>query len=352
MALMLLPFWTDGCIGSMEGLYFEASGSTPYHFLTAAAMSRQASNPVRELRYVNNDANVGVEHLQTLGVRYVMVSTHEAVAQTEAHADLMKVAESGPWRIYEVNHSEIVVPLAVQPVVVNGRGGDQRERYLELGTSWFQNQDDWTAIPADDGPDDWQRIDVEVDQTKEVPDPARPLGLVDDPATEEIESADLSGPQVSVVTPVQDIEVVEQPAIDVTAVDFEQQSVSFDVSQIGVPVLVRVGYFPNWRVDGAEGPYRIGPNQMVVVPTDTHVRLHYGRSKSDLFFHGLTLLGVVMAIALRIRGNIKHPQDVEGTFIATPDVRSISPEWAVEIAQWGEPPGEAPGLIRPQNRLE
>ena len=39
MALMLLPHWTDGCIASMEGLFFEASGTTPYHFLTAAAMS-------------------------------------------------------------------------------------------------------------------------------------------------------------------------------------------------------------------------------------------------------------------------------------------------------------------------
>ncbi|MCI3949440.1 MAG: hypothetical protein K0R11_1374 [Acidimicrobiales bacterium] len=29
MALMLLPYWTDGCIGSMEGLYFEASATTP-----------------------------------------------------------------------------------------------------------------------------------------------------------------------------------------------------------------------------------------------------------------------------------------------------------------------------------
>ena len=39
MALMLLPFWTKGCISSMEGLYFEASGTTPYHFLAASAAS-------------------------------------------------------------------------------------------------------------------------------------------------------------------------------------------------------------------------------------------------------------------------------------------------------------------------
>ena len=53
MALMLLPFWTDGCIGSMEGLYFEASGTTPYHFLTTAALSPaqlQPGAPARSTR--------------------------------------------------------------------------------------------------------------------------------------------------------------------------------------------------------------------------------------------------------------------------------------------------------------
>ena len=58
--------------------------------------------------------------------------------------------------------------------------------------------------------------------------------------------------------------------VTVSNVDIEDQSVQFDVDQVGVPVLVKVSYFPNWRVDGAEGPYRIGPNQMVVVPTVDH----------------------------------------------------------------------------------
>ena len=39
MALMLLPYWTDGCIGSMEGLYFESSATTPYHFLNQSELS-------------------------------------------------------------------------------------------------------------------------------------------------------------------------------------------------------------------------------------------------------------------------------------------------------------------------
>ena len=100
MALMLLPHWTDGCIASMEGLFFEASGTTPYHFLTTAAMSKQSSNPVRELRYVDNDAAVGVPYLQALGVRYVMVRTDEAKREAAEQPELTLLAESGPWEIY------------------------------------------------------------------------------------------------------------------------------------------------------------------------------------------------------------------------------------------------------------
>ncbi|MDP8993059.1 MAG: 6-pyruvoyl-tetrahydropterin synthase-related protein, partial [Actinomycetota bacterium] len=72
MALMLLPYWTDGCIGSMEGLYFESSATTPYHFLLQAELSSAPSRPQRELPYRGLDLARGVEHLRLLGVRYYM----------------------------------------------------------------------------------------------------------------------------------------------------------------------------------------------------------------------------------------------------------------------------------------
>ena len=279
MALMLLPHWTDGCIASMEGLFFEASGTTPYHFLTTAAMSKQSSNPVRELRYVDNDAEVGVPHLQALGVRYVMVRTDEAKREAAENDDLTLLAESGPWEIYRVADSDVVTPLAVQPVVVEGRPGDQRERHLELGTSWLQHRDEWAAIPADDGPDAWQRIAVE-------PDLAR---------REEN--------RVDIVVPSDEIDAVSLPAVNVSEVVIDEQELSFTVDQVGVPVLVKVSYFPNWVVDGAEGPYRVAPNMMVVVPTENEVTLSFERSSSDVFFYLLTLLGIGMLIVLRIRGD-------------------------------------------------
>jgi hypothetical protein len=282
MALMLLPHWTDGCIGSMEGLYFEASGTTPYHFVTAAAMSQQSSNPVRELRYDNNDAAKGVPYMQSLGVRYVMVFTDAARAQADTRPELTLVRQVGPWNVYEVAGSDVVVPLDVQPVVVNPRDGDARERNLELGMSWFQQRNEWAAIPADDGPDSWQRIDV-------APDLAR---------------ADEN--RVDIVQPVQPIEAVPLPQVTVSDVQLGEQDVRFRVDQVGVPVLVKVSYFPNWKVSGAEGPYRIAPNMMVVVPTEQEVELSFERSGLDITAYLLTLLGLVMLVVWRRMGDVQH----------------------------------------------
>jgi hypothetical protein len=284
MALMLLPFWTDGCIGSSEGLFFEASGTTPYHFLAAGAMSKQSSNPVRELRYVNNDPSLGVRYLQELGITYYMAVTPEAVEKAESIAQtdgsLTLIETSGPWHIYRVAGSDVVVPLNANPVVVNERGGDQRERWLELGTSWMQNPNEWVALPAADGPEDWQRVEVAVDLARRSGEPGSDARKVD---------------IVTVVDPIENSTF--EPAV-VSDVEIDDEAVSFTVSEIGKPVLVRVSYFPNWEADGALGPYRVAPNMMVVVPTESEVRLSFGPSVVDRFAYLLTVVGLVVIVVI------------------------------------------------------
>ena len=294
MALMLLPFCTDGCIWSMEALYFEASGTTPYSFLATAAMSKQSSNPVRELRYIDNDAAVGARHLQDLGVRYAMVRTPEAKAEAAAQPELTLVAIAAPWEIYEVAGSDIVVPLEVQPVVVADRPGDQRERHLELGTSWFQQRRDWPAIPADDGPADWQRVGVEVDLTRREGEPGGP------------------GRRVDIVVPTETIAPVPLDPVTVSDVVIEQERLSFRVDRVWVPVMVRMSYFPNWRVDGADGVYRVAPNSIVVVPTDTEVVLSYGRTALDWLTMLATVVGIGLCVLWRRRGDMEFAGEVPG----------------------------------------
>ncbi len=82
------------------------------------------------------------------------------------------------------------------------------------------------------------------------------------------------------------------PAVTVSDVQLGDQDLRFNVDKIGVPILVKISYFPNWHASGAEGPYRIAPNLMVVVPTSTDVHLTYERSRLDYFAYLLTFIGI------------------------------------------------------------
>jgi len=81
--------------------------------------------------------------------------------------------------------------------------------------------------------------------------------------------------------------------VQVSHVRATDDSISFRVDRTGVPVLVKASYFPNWKVSGAEGPYRATPNFMVVVPTEKHVTLRYGTTHAEWLGRFLTLLGFV-----------------------------------------------------------
>ena len=70
MVLMQLPYWTKSCIQSSEGLYFEASATAPFHWLTTSLVSTKPSNPQRRLPYQSFDLTRGVERMRQLGIRY------------------------------------------------------------------------------------------------------------------------------------------------------------------------------------------------------------------------------------------------------------------------------------------
>ena len=229
--------------------------------------------------------------MRDLGVRYLMVRTEPAKQEAVQQDDLIYITTSGPWDIYELDDAAIVEPLTVQPVIVNERSGDPRERNLEIGTSWFQRREDWPVLPADDGPDEWQRVDVEINL-----------------ATRDGEPGDRNR-KVDYVLPTEEIDVVELSEVTVTDVEMGQQSVKFEVDEVGVPILVRVSYFPNWEVSGADGPYRVSPNHMVVVPTSTEVELTYGRSTLDWFFYALTAFGIGLCFYWRHRGDVRYASE-------------------------------------------
>ena len=110
----------------------------------------------------------------------------------------------------------------------------------------------------------------------------------------------------------------------------------------GSPVLVKASYFPNWQVSGAKGPYRVAPNQMVVVPTSRHVSLHYGYTPADRLGYALTLLGIVALITLARLGAMRMPPRTDkGEQLTLFDQ---------ELDMWGTDPGGNGETLVPQTR--
>jgi hypothetical protein len=283
-ALMLLPYWTNNCIDSMEGLLFESSATTPFHFINQAELSEGPSEPQVGLPYAatQGDVALGVRHLQLLGVKYFMAETPEIEKQANADPSLQLVAKAGPWTysynsvlnhttwdIYRVKDSSLVTPLANDPAVLSGvdpapsgwlgTSPDPQTTPVDgPSVDWYDHPNRWNVELAQSGPASWPRIRV-----GDTHPPVRPVATT-----------------------------------KVTDVSSTDTTVSFHVTKVGTPVLVKVSYFPNWHASGADGPWRVTPNLMVVVPTSHDVTLTYGGSGADSLGDILTVLGVLALAAL------------------------------------------------------
>ena len=269
MALMLLPYFTDECIGSMEGLYFEASATTPYHFLNQSELSTAPSNAQRDLRYQGLNVDLGVQHLQLMGVKYYMAFSESAVNQAEDNDDLTEVATSGAWHIYEIADAPMVQSVTALPAVVTDVSKGGRD-WQDMAENWYLDPSQWDVLRSVSGPDEWPRIEED-----------------DEPPTRSVDP------------------------VTVSNIDQGTSTVSFDVSDVGTPVLVKTSYFPNWEASGADGPWRVAPNFMVVVPTSEHVELRYGRTPVDWLAWLVTFAGIAVALVLWRRPALLIPEPVQ-----------------------------------------
>jgi hypothetical protein len=221
--------------------------------------------------------------MQLLGVRYYMAYSAEAKAHANASPGLKLIAQVADrdkapplgWNIYEVKGQATVAPLAFEPVVATAHAGTQSQCFGRapvagqedpelgpwecLGVGWWNDPSALDRPIAAGGPASWARVPASEAKTA----PRRRL-----------------------------------PAVKVTDIRNTDESVSFKVSRTGVPVVVRTSYFPNWEASGAQGPWRLTPNFMVVVPTSRTVTLHYARSTPEKLGIALSVVGVAGLVGL------------------------------------------------------
>jgi hypothetical protein len=270
---MAFPMWTNGCVDTTEGVYFESSTTNVFHFLDQSELSLSSSDPVAGIPYEQRNVADGVRHLRLMGVKYFLAISPPVEKAADADPALQKIASmpsaitsieqnsaSFPrtsWNLYLIKHSSLVVPLSYTPVVENGLG---KSAWQSTAISWYQQPQMWDVEIARNGPASWPR--------------ARPESLPIPAQTKKLATTAVSH------------------------VTTTNATISFDVSRLGVPVLVKVPYFPNWQASGADGPFETTPNLMVVVPRAHHVSLHYGTTAIDWTGRTGTVLGAIGLLAL------------------------------------------------------
>jgi hypothetical protein len=256
MSLMLFPFWSEGH-QSMEGVFFESSLTTPFHFLNAAEVSERPSNPVRGLNYHGMDFDRGTKHLAVYDVEYYVSYTEEARLAAEEQG-LTVLAEPSPWTIFALPEAHRIDVASMEPVVWAGE-----DDFVDAALEWYDDVENLDSWLVEDGPSQWRRV-----------------------------------------TSVDDRLVDQKPYTsggDVVVTMFEDHEVSFTTTAVGVPHLIKVSYFPNWTVDGADGVYRVAPSLMLVVPTQSEVTLQFenrwvenlGMALTAVTVLGLGVYGVV-----------------------------------------------------------
>jgi hypothetical protein len=287
------------------------------------------------------DFDRGIRHLQMLGVRYYLAYTPAMIGLADENASLTEIATSPAmclpehcpqgvdppdrWVVYQVADSELVAPLEYEPVVLTGVGkghtcdsvpieedsrGRECEGWLDPAVEWYMDENLWDVPLAASGPEEWERVAV-TDWLADHDAPARPL----DP-------------------------------VEITDISSDDDEITFSVDEVGVPVVVRASYFPNWKVEGAEGPYRLTPNLMVVVPTEEDVRLHYGWVPIDVISWLLTIVGVVGLVVLIRRPPLDIPPGPVAAWHRRPAAALAAPVELEGSDAPDEPPRgepEAPG---------
>ena len=126
-------------------------------------------------------------------------------------------------------------------------------------------------------------------------------------------------------------EKIELSDVTISEISVNSNRIEFEVDRTGIPVIVKTSYFPNWQVEGAEGPWRATPNLMVVVPTEKEVVLDYGRSRVEIVSMLMTFIGLVLLIRFAYKPN---PLDFSSAWfdsnLILPDVEKSLKEWSME----------------------
>jgi hypothetical protein len=246
----LIPYWTKQ--PGMEGLLVESSLTAPWHYINQAELSVKPRGTVAGWHVPTRNYEAAMKHLQYMNVSYIMACSEEVIADLDRDSRVEFLNKIDPWYFYEIKGKHNYVEI-----MNNSPFRYKTEDWLMDMREWYLNADN-VANPViyDDGSAGMADfISIDKESLKNVPE---------NPVTGEGQ---------------------------IIYENVEREKIEFYTTGIGLPHLIKVSYFPNWKVMGAEGPYLVSPSLMLVIPTQNKVTLYYGMTPANRIGVTLALSG-------------------------------------------------------------
>lgn len=239
-----LPIWTGK--PTFEGLLIESGISSYFHFINQAETTKTPTAAVAGFEYPPFNFENGIKHLQIFGANYFVAYTQEI--KDLANKYLKKLKDVNDFSVYQIENSSIVEPIKEIEL------RKKNKKWLDESIDWYKKMD-------------FSKFIVYYQNEKE-------KKVIEENINKKTES--LNNP--------------------VIINSISEDSLSFTTSNLFRPHLVKISYFPGWKVSGAKGPFLVSPSFMMVIPYQKQVTLQYHYNFWDKTGMVLSFFGIIYLI--------------------------------------------------------
>jgi len=259
MVLMTIPMFTNH--QSVEGLYFDSSITTPFHFLTVSGVAERPSNPVGGLTYINGEFDKGFRLMEELGVDYFIAYTSSIKDKANANENFNFLFSNEVFNVYSINTKK------VELVEDNLYIFESPNFYGRLRNAVLREGSEQNFFEAAFN------------------------SFKDELNYKIIENYDESFAEPS----------DKNTALLISDLNIQNELITFKTNKPNQLHLIKVSYFPNWKIKNGLGPFRISPSFMAVIPKDEFVEINFETSNVEKALNLLSILTLFGALLITYR---------------------------------------------------
>lgn len=255
-----IPFFSKKPV--LEGLLIESAITAPYVFWIQSEISETPTCPIPKMTCSQFSLENATPHLQLFNVNYIVATSEKLKNALKVNPQYTFLKSFGEVEIYKVNNTGKYVEIAkYEPVFF------KTKNWKNTSLEWFKRQ---------------ELLDI-------------PLVFSGEEKDFKIVTDDL---KKVVKIPVQANCSIEER--------IAAEEIEIKTSCIGKPLLIKISYSPNWKVEGAKKIYLASPAFMLIFPEKENVKLYYGEDWSDFLGKVLSAIGLMAFFFLFVKSLLAH----------------------------------------------